>query len=240
MGVPEIGCPCEVCQSESPYDKRLRASVLVEVGETSILIDAGPDVRQQVLRENIVRIDALLLTHEHYDHVGGIDDLRLFTRQKPLPVFGMKRVLNTLHKTIPYVFSDEKYPGIPELSLSEVGNSPFSINGIEVVPVEILHYKLTILGFRIGKFAYLTDVKTIPEKEFDKLKDLDVLVLSTLRKYPHISHQSLDEALCNIAKMAPRETYLTHFNHEIGLHLEVEKELPAHIHLAYDGLTITL
>ena len=240
MGVPEIGCSCGVCRSENPYDNRLRSSVLVEVGGASLLIDAGPDIRQQILNEKVSRIDALLLTHEHYDHIGGIDDLRLFTRQKPLPVFALKRVLNTLRDTIPYVFSEEKYPGIPNLTLYEVDDAPFTANGIEVVPIEAHHYKMTVLGFRIGRFAYLTDVKQLPEKELDKLRDLDVLVLNALRKTPHISHQSLDDALRNIHKIAPREAYLTHFSHELGLHSEVEKELPEHVYLAYDGLTVTL
>jgi len=240
MGVPEIGCPCEVCRSTNPYDKRLRSAVLIEANGSTILIDAGPDIRQQLLRENTKRIDAVLLTHEHYDHIGGIDDLRPFTRQKPLPIFGMRRVLDTLRKNISYVFSAEKYPGIPDLSLREIGKEPFSINGLEIMPIEVYHYKLAILGFRIGRFAYLTDVKTIPEASFEKLQSLDVLVLNALRKTPHISHQSIDEALRNIEKIAPRKTYLTHFNHDLGLHTVVENELPAGVHLAYDGLTVTL
>ena len=240
MGVPEIGCPCRVCHSTNPYDKRLRSAALIEAGGNTILIDAGPDIRQQLLRENTERIDAVLLTHEHYDHIGGIDDLRPFTRQKPLPVFGMRRVLDTLRRNIAYVFSDKKYPGIPDLSLREVENGSFDINGLEIMPVEALHYKLAILGFRIGRFAYLTDVKEIPEASFEKLQGLDILVLNALRKTPHISHQSIDEALRNIEKIAPRVTYLTHFNHDLGLHTVVEKELPANVHLAYDGLTVTV
>ena len=239
-GVPEIGCSCRVCCSNSPYDKRLRSSVLVEVENTSLLIDAGPDIRQQILSNNVSQIDALLLTHEHYDHVGGIDDLRPFTCQKPLPVFGMKRVLGALHNMLPYVFFEEKYPGVPNLSLYEIDSAPFLINGIEAIPIKVQHYELPILGYRIGNFAYLTDVKTIPENVFEKLQGLDVLVLNALRKSPHISHLSLDEALCNIRRIAPRKTYLTHFSHELGLHTEVEKELPGHIYLAYDGLTVTL
>ena len=240
MGVPEIGCPCEVCRSSHPYDKRLRSAVLIETAGSAILIDAGPDIRQQLLRENTTHLDAVLLTHEHYDHIGGIDDLRPFTRQKPLPIFGMRRVLDTLRKNIPYVFSGEKYPGIPDLSLHEVEKESFAINELEIMPVEVLHYKLAILGFRIGRFAYLTDVKEIPEASFEKLQGLDILVLNALRKKPHISHQTIDEALRNIEKIAPRTTYLTHFNHDLGLHTVIEKELPADIFLAYDGLTVTV
>ncbi|MDD6209198.1 MAG: MBL fold metallo-hydrolase [Bacteroidales bacterium] len=239
LGVPEIRCSCTVCTSDSKFDKRLRSSVLVETEEKAILIDAGPDLRQQMLRESITSLDGVLITHEHYDHVGGLDDLRLYTREKPLPVFGLGRVMNTICDRMPYAFTEKRYPGAPDFILNEIDGHSFRIGEIEIQPVNVMHYKLHILGYRIFNFAYLTDVKEIPEEEFSKLQGLDVLVINALRKKEHLAHQNLEQALMNIARIAPRKAYLTHFSHDMGLHAEVEKELPSDVSLAYDGLTIS-
>ena len=239
-GIPEIRCTCSVCTSLSPFDKRLRSSVFIEVNGKNILVDPGPDLRQQILREKIMQIDAVLITHEHYDHIAGLDDLRPFTGEQHIPIFAMERVLDTIRDRIPYAFSEKKYPGVPQFSLYNVEKRPFIVAGIEILPIKLWHYKLPILGYRIGNFAYLTDVKTIPEDEYPKLEKLEILVINALQKREHLSHQNLKEALENIEKIMPEQAYLTHLSHEMGLHDEVQKELPPHVKIAYDGLTVTL
>ncbi|MDR2954611.1 MAG: MBL fold metallo-hydrolase [Prevotella sp.] len=238
-GVPEIGCQCEVCTSTNIKDRRLRASVLIDIDDRKILIDCGPDFRQQILGEQFSKIDGVLLTHEHYDHVGGIDDLRPFCKLSDVDIYSSSITLNALKKRMPYSFAEHRYPGIPSFILHEIdSDKDFWVDGIEVVPIDILHYRLPILGYRIRNFAYLTDVKTIPESEFEKLKNLDTLVISALRIGEHLSHISLSEALDLIERIAPRRAYLIHMSHGIGLHQKVQEILPENVFLSYDGLEI--
>lgn len=237
-GIPQIGCTCPVCTSANPKDNRLRTSAVVSVNGKNILIDCGPDFRQQVLRAGIGRIDAVLITHIHYDHTGGIDDLRPFGGKHTLPIYLEPSVAEGIRTRLPYCFGDHLYPGVPNIRLQEIGIEPFSIEDIEVTPIRVMHYKLPILGYRIGGLVYITDALTIPDEEYAKMKQVDVLVINALRKQPHLSHQTLDEALRVIERVQPREAYLVHMSHHMGLTAEVEKELPPHVHFAYDGLVV--
>lgn len=239
-GVPELMCDCEVCRSEDPHDKRLRASVLVQTMGMNILIDPSPDFREQALRENIRNIDAVLITHEHYDHVGGIDDLRPFCFSMPVEMYLREDVNEKLHKRLDYCFSDKKYPGVPSFGMHIVGDKPFFVKGLEITPIEVFHGKLPILGFRIGKFAYVTDAKRIAEEERDKLRDLDVLILNALRERDHFAHFTIAEALELIEDVKPKRVYLTHLCHEVGLHNEFDARLPEHVSPAYDGLQVLI
>lgn len=237
-GIPQIGCTCPVCTSTDPKDNRLRTSAVVSVNGKNILIDCGPDFRQQVLRACIGRIDAVLITHIHYDHTGGIDDLRPFGGKHTLPIYLEAPVAEGIRTRLPYCFGDHLYPGVPNIRLQEIGIEPFTIENIEVTPIRVMHYKLPILGYRIGGLVYITDALTIPDEEYAKMKQVDVLVINALRKQPHLSHQTLDEALRVIERVQPREAYLVHMSHHMGLTAEVEKELPPHVHFAYDGLVV--
>ena len=237
-GIPQIGCTCPVCTSANPKDNRLRTSAVVSVNGKNILIDCGPDFRQQVLRAGIGRIDAVLITHIHYDHTGGIDDLRPYGGKHTLPIYLEAPVAEGIRTRLPYCFGDHLYPGVPNIRLQEIGIEPFSIEDIEVTPIRVMHYKLPILGYRIGGLVYITDALTIPDEEYAKMKQVDVLVINALRKQPHLSHQTLDEALRVIERVQPREAYLVHMSHHMGLTAEVEKELPPHVHFAYDGLVV--
>lgn len=238
-GVPEIGCTCQVCTSADPRDKRLRTSALFETETECILADCGPDFRAQMLRCGFRKIDGVLITHEHYDHVGGIDDLRPFCRFGEVPLYAEDYTAERLKNRIPYCFGENKYLGVPQIVLEEiVPDRPFHINRAEIVPIRVMHGALPILGYRINNVAYVTDMKTMPEEELSSLQGLDCLIVNALRHEPHWTHQTLDEALAFAGRTGAKETYFIHMSHHVGLHAEVEKKLPPHCHLAYDGLEI--
>ena len=238
-GIPQIGCSCPVCQSVDTRDRRLRCSVAITEGQQQILIDCSPDFRQQALMLPFRKINGILFTHEHYDHTGGIDDLRPYSQFGAVDLYMEERVEDAVKKRLPYCFAEKRYGGIPNIRIQRIdSHHPFLIGKWEVIPIRLLHYKLPILGFRIGNFAYLTDVKSIPETEYAKLRDLDRLVISSLRKTEHISHLSLAESLQIIHKIGPAKAYLTHFSHEMGLHADLMEELPDGVYPAYDGLEI--
>lgn len=239
-GVPEIGCECHVCRSEDRRDKRLRTSLLVETIGLRLLIDASPDFREQALRNGINHIDALLLTHIHYDHVGGIDDLRPFCLNGHVPVYCRQDVLDDLKRRIDYCFRENKYQGVPTFDTNVIDSEPFLIKGLKIVPVAVNHGKLPILGYRIGDFAYITDCKTINESEKEKLRDLEVLILNSLRDRGHFAHLTIGEALNLIEELRPRRAYLTHFCHEAGTHSEMQERLPNGVEPAYDGEIIEI
>ena len=233
-GVPYLGCSCEVCQSLNPKDKRFRASVFLEIEGKSILIDCGPDFRQQALRAGVKKIDAVLLTHQHVDHMMGLDDLRVFGE---VDIYADKNTCEAIYRVFSYCFNNN-YHGIPQFSLHEISNAPFLVDGIEFIPIEVLHYKLPIHCYRIGDFAYITDFKTIDDSEKLKLKGVKTLVVNALRFKDHFSHATVDEALSLINEITPDQAYLTHVSHEIGFHDEVNKKLPSNVRLAYDGLEL--
>lgn len=242
QGIPVIGSDHPVCLSEDPKDKRLRVSVLIEWDNNAIVIDCGPDFRQQMLRENCKKIDSIIFTHEHADHVMGLDDIRPFYfKQGDIPIFAHKRVLESLRTRFDYIFATQnKYPGAPSVICNEIDNQPFCINGLEVIPVDGYHADLQVFGFKMNSFAYLTDMKTVSEKEIAKIKNIKLLVVNALRKEPHRSHFNLEEALDFIKKVNPSVAYLTHISHVMGFHEDIEKELPDNVFLAYDGLKLKL
>ena len=239
-GVPQIGCKCPVCRSKDPKDNRLRCSSLIETGGLRLLIDCTPDFRQQALRAEIPSIDAVLVTHTHYDHVGGFDDMRPYCFGNPMPVYARPEVLSDLRKRIPYCFGDHLYPGVPTFKLNEIGDQPFSISGTTVTPLPVWHGKMLINGYRIGDLAYITDAKTIDGSTISLMRGVDTLVLNALRLNSHPTHLSLDEALGIISRINPRQAYLIHASHQIGLHAEVQKSLPDGVTQAYDGLSVTI
>lgn len=240
QGIPIIGSQHPVCLSTNPKDKRLRVSVLLEWEDITILIDCGPDFRQQLLRTNCTKIDAVLFTHEHSDHTAGLDDLRPFYfRQGDMPVYAHKRVLEALKKRFEYIFeTNNKYPGVLTLDTHPIENQSFFVEDKKIIPVEVYHHKLPVFGFRVENFAYITDAKTITKEEIEKLQNLDVLVINALRIEPHLSHLNLEEAIELIKQIRPKKAYLTHISHHMGFHDEVQKTLPKSIFLAYDQLEI--
>lgn len=240
-GVPQIGCKCDVCQSTNSKDSRLRASVLLSQNGKNILIDCGPDFRTQMLNNNSPHLDALLLTHYHYDHIGGIDDLRPYCKDHDFPVFCKEDVANDLQKHLPYCFTKHLYPGVPTFQLNYITpEAPFCVENLDIEPLSILHYKLEILGFKIGNLVYITDAKTISAETLTKISGIDTLIINALRIEEHISHMSLEESLDVIKKVNPRIAYLTHLSHAMGLHEEVEKTLPSNVKIAYDNLVIEI
>lgn len=244
QGVPVIGCDCEVCLSNQKKDKRLRSSILITSDKgTQITIDAGPDFRTQMLNENVKYLDAILVTHAHRDHVSGLDDVRSYNylQQCSMPIFANQYAVKSIKNEFSYAFSNVKYPGLPEFDLQEVDidkDSTIKIKELEITPIEVMHFKLPILAYRIGDFAYITDAKTISEKEKQKLKGVKHLVVNALRKEEHFSHFSLGEALNLIEELQPEKAYLTHISHFLGFHQEINRELPSNVQLAFDGLKI--
>lgn len=244
QGVPVIACKCSVCRSSDPKDKRLRTSVLVEIEGLTFAIDSGPDFRQQMLRENVGRLDAILFTHEHKDHIAGLDDVRAFNfvLSKPIDVFMEKKVRSAIEREFAYVFEEEdnKYPGVPRININIIENRRFMVNGMGITPVRAFHYKLPVFGFRIGDFTYITDANYIPDREKEKIQGSRVIVINALRKESHISHFTLSEAVQLLKEMNPESGYITHISHQMGLHSEVSGELPEGINLAWDGLKIEI
>ncbi len=243
QGIPVIGSDHPVSFSKDLKDKRLRSSILVQYGDIAFSIDCGPDFRQQMLRADCKKLDAIVFTHEHADHTSGIDDTRpYFFRQGKIPIYLHERVLNSLKERFAYIFDPtKKYPGAPDFEVNLINkDSEFQIKDLTITPVESMHMKLPVLGFRINNFAYLTDVKTIQKEELEKLKNLDVLVINALRFDPHPSHLNVDEAIEIINQINPKMTYFTHISHNMGFHEEVCEKLPANVSLAYDGLVVEL
>lgn len=242
QGIPVIGSKHPVCFSENPKDKRLRVSVLIRYRDQNLVIDCGPDFRQQMLVNNVGKLDAILFTHEHNDHTAGLDDIRpYFFKQGDIPVYAHSRVMESLKKRFDYIFSsNNKYPGAPSVKEHHINNEPFQVKDFSVIPIDFMHNRVQVFGFRVGDFAYLTDAKTIEEQEVEKLKGVKVLVVNALRKEPHHSHFNLEEALEFISRVNPERAYLTHISHMLGFHDEVQAQLPENVFLAYDNLKISL
>ncbi|GAB3758800.1 MBL fold metallo-hydrolase [Spirosoma pomorum] len=241
-GVPLIGCDCEVCRSIDFRDKRLRSSIHLSIDGRSFVVDTGPDFRQQVLRLNLKQLDAVLFTHEHKDHTAGMDEVRAynFRSGQDMPIYARPSVLTQLQREFAYIFAENKYPGTPRIQVNEIHNEPFDVAGIRIMPIEVMHHKLPVYGYRIGDFTYLTDLNYISEQELVKVMGTKVLVLDALQRNPHISHFTLAQAIAVAQRIGAERTYFTHISHNLGLHHEVEKELPAGIRLGYDGLQIHL
>lgn len=240
-GVPQIMCKCPVCTSSDPRDRRLRCSAMVTCGEVNLLIDCGPDFREQILALKSPPLEAVLLTHSHYDHVGGIDDLRPYCALSDgFPVFCRPDVAEDLRNRVPYCFAEVPYPGVPAFHICEIGDRPFSVSDIEVTPLPVMHHSLPIVGFKIGNLAYITDAKTVPDSTLELIHGIDTLVINALRLRPHHSHMSLQEALNVIAAVKPRIAYITHMSHGIGPASEARLRLPHGVKLAYDGLVINI
>ncbi len=241
QGVPVIACKCEVCLSRNKKDKRLRSSILIEIDGWKIVVDTGPDFRYQMLREDVQELDAVLFTHEHKDHIAGLDDIRAFNYKqgREVPVYANKRIIEAIKREFNYIFTEPSYPGVPKLSLHEIRNEEFVIlNEIPVVPIEVMHFNLPVNGFRFGNFTYITDMKTISELERKKVEGSEILVINALQKEDHISHLTLNEAIDFAQEIKAENTYFTHISHKLGKHEEVSKLLPPTIILAYDGLKI--
>jgi phosphoribosyl 1,2-cyclic phosphate phosphodiesterase len=243
QGVPVIACDCEVCISTDKKNNRLRTSILIETDDKTIVVDSGPDFRYQLLREKVKDLDSVLFTHEHKDHIAGLDDIRPFNYllHKVIDVYATERVQTALKREFYYIFAETKYHGLPQINLHTINNGEdFKIGEITIIPFEVMHHLLPITGYRIGDFTYITDAKTIPEASFEKIKGTKILVLNALQHEPHISHFTLNEAMEFSQKVGAEITYLTHISHNLGLHESVEKHLPTNIRLAYDGLKIEL
>lgn len=241
IGVPEIGCTCPVCTSVNPKDKRMRCSSLVTDGDVRILLDCGPDFYQQAFNIEYKPLSAVLITHIHYDHVSGLDDLRAFSRLKQVDIYAEKATTNALYERMPYCFGEDRYPGSPKIYLHTLKlNDVLTVGHLEIKPFRVMHGKMPILGYRIGKLAYITDMLIMPEESYDVIKGVEVLFISALRAKPHRTHQTIEHAIAVSKRIQPKATYLIHMNHDFGLHDEVEKSLPNNIHVAYDGLIIEI
>lgn len=241
-GVPLIGCDCAVCTSADPKDNRLRSSILVESATTTLVVDTGPDFRYQMLREKVKKLDAVVFTHPHRDHMAGLDDVRAynFFQKMPIDIYADSLMESAIRRDFYYAFADTRYPGIPELNLISISDEPFIVGDIPVIPVKVWHMKMPVLGFRFGNFTYITDANRIEEEEKNKIRGSEILVLNALRKQQHISHFTLGEAVDMVQELRVPVGYFTHMSHQIGLHADIEAELPDNIHLAWDGLVLNL
>ncbi len=241
QGVPIIACNCAVCSSTDEFDKRLRSSVLVQLGDINIVIDTGPDFRQQMLSAQLSHLSAILITHAHRDHLSGLDDIRgfNFSMKKSIDLYCEPLVEQAIRQEFYYAFQEPKYPGVPEMTIHQIGQEAFEVQGIEIIPIRVYHHLLPVLGFRFGNFAYITDANSIPDLEIEKLKGLDVLVLNALRHEKHISHFTLNEAIEMSQKIGAKRTYFTHISHQLGQHKDIQKTLPDGMFLAYDGLKLS-
>lgn len=242
QGVPVIACGCEVCTSADPRDNRLRSAIMIESEDKTVVIDSGPDFRYQMLREKVKKLDAIVFTHEHKDHTAGMDDIRAFNyfQNSPVDIYATERVQAALKREFAYVFAEFKYPGIPQVNLHTIGLEPFDIGSIHLIPVEVMHYKLPVLGFRINDFTYITDAKTVAPGEVEKIKGSKILVINALQTESHISHFTLDEALLFAQEVGAEKTYLTHISHRLGRYANISKQLPQGIELAHDGLKLDI
>ncbi len=242
QGVPVIGCTCEVCCSLDYRDKRLRSSVHLDIDGLSLVIDTGPDFRQQMLREDINKLDAVILTHAHRDHTSGIDDVRAynFLQSMNMPVYGTSETLSQIKNDFAYIFGPDNYPGLPRLDLHTITENSFLLSTTTITPLPVLHLRLPVLGFRVGDFSYITDANFIPDATYEKLKGTKALVINALQREKHISHFNLTEAIGIVKKINPEKAYFTHISHKMGLHAEVNKEIPENVSLAVDGLQISV
>jgi phosphoribosyl 1,2-cyclic phosphate phosphodiesterase len=242
QGVPLIGCNCRVCQSTDPYDRRLRSSLWIQTDTTSVIIDTGPDFRYQALRSKIDKVDAVLFTHGHKDHVAGLDDIRAYNywQKGPIDIYANEGTLEILYREFQYVFSGHAYPGIPQLNTHQIDETPFQIGDLHITPIKVMHYKMEVFGYRINDFTYITDANFIDTLEIDKIVGSKIVVLNALRKEKHISHFTLEEAIATAELIQAPQTYLTHISHQLGIHKEVTWELQEGIALAYDGLIIDM
>lgn len=241
QGVPVIACDCYVCQSQDPKDNRTRTSAMIQIKGENHVIDSGPDFRCQMLREKVKTLKSIVFTHEHKDHIAGLDDVRAFNfkEKREMNVYASRRVQEALNREYHYIFADVKYPGIPKINLSVIENKSFEIDdGIEITPIEVMHYKLPVFGYRIGDLTYITDAKTISKEEKKKITGSRTIIINALRKEPHMSHFNLEEALKFIEEMKPKVAYLTHISHLFGTHSEIAKQLPKNVYPAHDGLSL--
>ncbi len=241
-GVPMIGCSCPVCTSADKKDNRLRSSIMVQSARTTIVVDTTPDFRYQMLRENVRKLDAVLFTHPHKDHVAGLDDIRAFNffQKQPMEIYANELTQQALLREFPYAFAEKKYPGVPEINLNSIDLTPFTIGDIPVIPILVWHMKMPVFGFRFGNFTYITDANRIDQEEREKITGSEIMVLNALRREKHISHFNLEEAVTAATELQVPLTFFTHISHQLGRHCDINKELPAGMELAYDGLVQTV